>query len=75
MEASGAPAHTYFLNYNGLDRYNRQGCTFIFNPATRRYHYDGATWREILRRYPRTHEAATARKHLDALAATRRASP
>jgi hypothetical protein len=64
MAAGGAPLHTYFLNYPGLDRYNRQGITFTFDPATRRYHYDGQTLRELIRRYPRTPEAAQARKHL-----------
>jgi hypothetical protein len=69
MSAGGAPTHSYFMNYNGLDRYNKNGVNFIFNPATKRYHYDGTTWREILRRFPRTPEARQARQHLDALAA------
>ena len=29
MNAGGAPIFSYFLNYNGLDRYNRQGITFV----------------------------------------------
>ncbi|HEY0098674.1 MAG TPA: hypothetical protein VGB76_06935 [Pyrinomonadaceae bacterium] len=69
MAAGGAPFDSYFLNFNELDRYNKQGVTFVFERAARRFHYDGASWREILRRYPRSPEATEARKRLDALAA------
>ena len=62
-----APEFSYYLNYSGLDRYNRQGVSFVFNKSTRRFHYDGAAWRELIRRYPRSVEAAEARKRLDAL--------
>jgi hypothetical protein len=68
MAASGAPVFSYFLNFNGLDRYRRQGITFVFDRAAKQFHYDGAAWREILRRYPRSPEAETARKRLEALA-------
>lgn len=64
MEAGGAPVSTYFLNYNGLDRYRRQGVVFTFDPAAKQFHYDGATWREILRRHPNSPEAVEARKRL-----------
>jgi hypothetical protein len=57
-----APEFSYFLNYSGLDRYNRQGVHFLFNQATKRFHYDGHAWREILRRHPKSSEAAEARK-------------
>jgi hypothetical protein len=67
MAANGAPTFSYFLNYNGLDRYRRQGITFIFDRATKQFHYDGASWREIVRRYPRSPEAVEARKRLEAL--------
>lgn len=70
MTAGGAPAFTYFMNYNGLDRYNRHGITFIFDRATKQFHYDGESWREIVRRYPRSAEAEQARKRLESLAAT-----
>lgn len=59
-----APESTYFLNYPGLDRYNRQGITFVFEATTRRLHYDGAAWREIVRRYPTSSQATEARKRL-----------
>lgn len=64
MEAGGAPVSSYYLNYNGLDRYRRQGVVFDFDPATKQFHYDGATWRELLRRHPRSPEASEARARL-----------
>jgi len=70
MAAGGAPIDSYFLNFNGLDRYNKLGITFVFDRAAKRYHYDGDSWREIVRRYPRSLEAAEARKRLDALVAS-----
>ena len=70
MAAGGAPIDSYFLNFNELDRYNKQGITFVFDRAAKRYHYDGESWREIIRRYPRSLEAAEARKRLDALLAS-----
>lgn len=69
MTAGGAPLFSYFMNYNGLDRYRRQDIVFTFDPAKKQYHYDGAAWREILQRYPRSPEAAEARKRLESLAA------
>jgi len=68
LPAGGAPEFSYYLNYNGLDRYNRQGVTFTFDRAAKQFHYDGAAWREILKRYPNSPEAVEARKHLAALA-------
>jgi hypothetical protein len=63
-----ASEFTYFLNYSGLDRYNRQRVNFIFHQPTKRFHYDGAGWRELVRRYPNTSEAAEARERLAQLA-------
>ncbi|MEO8433719.1 MAG: hypothetical protein ABI596_02405 [Pyrinomonadaceae bacterium] len=68
MAAGGAPEFSYFLNYSGLDRYNRQAIRFTFDRSTKRFHYDGAAWRELLRRYPRSPEAAEAKVRLDAMA-------
>ena len=65
---NGAPLFSYFLNYNGLDRYNRQGVKFTFDEATKTFHYDGAALREILRRYPQSKEADEARKMIEKLA-------
>lgn len=61
----GAPEFSYFLNYSGLDRYNRQGVTFVFNRASKHFHYDGTAWREIVQRYPNSPEGAEARKRLE----------
>lgn len=62
-----APEFSYFLNYTGLDRYNRQGITFVFDRSTKRFHYDGAVWRELIRRYPHSPEATEAKIKLDSL--------
>jgi hypothetical protein len=55
---------SYYLNYTGLDRYNRQGVTFVFDKQTKRFHYDGAAWRDLIRRYPRSSAASEAKKRL-----------
>lgn len=72
MQAGGAPFESYFLNYNGLDRYRRLGVVFGFDPASGAYRYDGAAFREILRRHPHAPEAAEARKRLKPHAAAMR---
>jgi hypothetical protein len=64
MEAGGAPVPSYFLNYSGLDRWRRQGVVFDFDEATKQFHYDGAAFREILRRHTRSPEAVEARARL-----------
>lgn len=72
MNAGGAPIFSYFLNYNGLDRYNRQGITFVFDSRERVLRYDGEGWRELIHRYPRSVEAAEARKRLESIGVTKR---
>lgn len=62
-----APEFSYYLNYTGLDRYNRQGIRFVFDKSTKRFHYDGAAWRELIRRYPRSREASIAHERLNLL--------
>ena len=64
MNAGGAPLFSYFLNFNGLDRYNRQGITFRFDVREKRFRYDGEAWQELVHRYPRSPEAVEARKRL-----------
>jgi hypothetical protein len=59
-----APEFSYYLNYTGLDRYNRQRVGFVFDKTTKRFHYDGAAWRELIRRFPRSTAALEARKRL-----------
>jgi hypothetical protein len=67
LQATSAPISSYFLNYNGLDRYNRQRIRFSLDVLEKRFHYDGAAWREILRRHPESAEAPQARERLAAL--------
>jgi hypothetical protein len=62
-----APEFSYYLNHTGLDRYNRQRVGFVFDKSTKRFHYDGAAWRELIRRHPRSPEAAEARKRINLL--------
>jgi hypothetical protein len=69
MEAGGAPPSSYFENYSGLDRYRRQGVVFDFDAQAKQFRYDGAAFREILRRHPRSPEASEARARLQAPAA------
>jgi hypothetical protein len=68
MNAGGAPLFSYYLNFNELDRYNRQGVTFLFDAREQRFRYDGEAWQELVRRYPKSPEAAEARKRLAAMA-------
>lgn len=67
MAASGAPLHSFYLNFVSLDRYRKLGIVFLFNSNTKNYHYEGASWREITAKYPNSNEAAEARKRLDSL--------
>ncbi|MGB8506803.1 MAG: hypothetical protein WCD76_00225 [Pyrinomonadaceae bacterium] len=62
MSAGGAPTASYYMNYVGLDRFNRIGVKFVFDSATKQFHYDGEAWREIIRRYPRSPEASRAKR-------------
>jgi hypothetical protein len=67
MAASGAPLHSYYLNFVSLDRYRRLGITFLFNSSARAFHYDGTSWKEIVAKFPTSPEAIEAQKRLDAL--------
>ena len=67
MAVSGAPIHSFYLNSRLLDRYRRLGVTFLFDAKNRKFHYDGASWREIVRRYPDSNEAVEAKKRLDSI--------
>jgi len=67
MAATGAPLHSYYLNFNMLDRYRRLGVTFLFNSSTRTFHYNGASWREIVHKFPAATETGEAQKRLDSL--------
>ncbi len=67
MAASGAPLHSFYLNYVALDRYRRLGIGFLFNTNAKLFHYDGANWREIIKKTPKSNEAVEAQKRLDSL--------
>lgn len=67
MAASGAPLHSFYLNYTSLDRFRKINVDFLFNADTRLLHYDGASWREIIGRFPKAAEAIEAQKRLDSL--------
>jgi hypothetical protein len=67
MAASAAPVHSYFLNFVSLDRYRKLGILFLFNPATRTFHYDGWSWKQLVTKFPAAAEGAEAQKRLDAL--------
>jgi hypothetical protein len=67
MAASGAPLHSFYLNYVSLDRYRKLKVNFLFNPKAKLLHYDGASWREILDKSPNSAESVEAQKRLDSL--------
>lgn len=67
MTASGAPVHSFYLNYTSLDRYRKLGIDFLFNSNTKTFHYNGAAWKEIVSKFANTSENAEAQKRLDSL--------
>lgn len=67
MAASAAPMHSYYLNFNMLDRYRKLGIIFLFNPNTRLFHYEGASWRELIAKFPASAEAVEGQKRMDSL--------
>ncbi len=67
MAATAAPLHSFYLNYVSLDRYRKLGIDFLFNSNTKTFHYNGATWKEIVEKFPKSSEAAEAQKRLDSL--------
>ncbi len=64
MAASGAPLHSFYLNFSSLDRYRKLGIRFLFNLNTKSYHYDGDSWFEVARKFPKSEEAMEAKKRL-----------
>jgi hypothetical protein len=55
----------FYLNDPGLDRYSRLKINFDFDEPTGQYAYDGRAFREILKRFPLSDEAAKARSRLE----------
>jgi len=62
--SAGLKRRDYFLNFAGLDRYNRAGVTFDYDDQAERIVYDGEAYRELLRRYPKSAEAQAMREKL-----------
>lgn len=71
IAASGAPRASYFANFNGLDRYQRLGVKFTFDRQANNFRYDGAAWREIIKRHPLSEEAKIAGAKLSLISARR----
>lgn len=67
MAASGAPLHSFYLNYTSLDRYGKIGVGFLFNSSTKSLHYNGDAWFEIVQKFPNSSEAEEAQKRIDTL--------
>lgn len=67
MAVTGAPEHSFFLNYNGLDRYRKLGIVFLFNTSTKYFHYDGGYWKEVIKDFPTSKEATEAKKRMESL--------
>lgn len=67
MAASGAPMHSFYLNFVSLDRYRKLGVVYLFDTKTKTFHYDGASWQEIISKFPVSKETAEARKRMDSL--------
>lgn len=58
------PEYTYYQNYAGLDRYQRRNIGFTFDRAKKEFHYNGAAWREVVKKYPQSPEAEQAKQRL-----------
>ncbi len=67
MAATEAPLHSFYLNYSGLDRYQKMGVMFFFNANTKFLHYNGKTWQEIVKKFPKSSEAEEAKSRLESL--------
>ena len=62
--SAGLSKRDYFLNFVGLDRYNRIGVLFEFDALADRIVYDGEAYRELAKRYPKSSEVQTAKDKL-----------
>lgn len=55
--SAGLSKRDYFLNFVGLDRYNRIGVLFEFEEKADQIVYDGEAYRELAKRYTKSTEA------------------
>ena len=67
-EKGAANVEAFYLNDPGLDRYSRLGVAFRFDASQAVYAYEGRAYRDLLRRYPQSAEAESARHRLENLA-------
>jgi len=56
----------YYLSDAGLDRYSKLGVAFDFNESTAEFVYDGKVYRDVIKLFPKSQEAAVARERLGA---------
>jgi hypothetical protein len=64
-KASGARLRDYYLNDAALDRFSKLRVSFDFDEAAGEYVYDGNAYRAIIKRFPASEAAKTARAKLD----------
>jgi hypothetical protein len=57
----GVSRRDLFLNFIGLDRFNKIGLTFNYVEDEGRFIYDGKAYRELLKKYPKSKEAESVR--------------
>ena len=67
MAAARAPLHSFFLNYEELDRYRLLGIRFFFNRETQMLHYSGDSWFELTRKFPNSPLTIEARERITSL--------
>ncbi|MEO6390365.1 MAG: hypothetical protein ABIP75_00855 [Pyrinomonadaceae bacterium] len=59
-----APEFSYYQNFAGLDRYQRRNIGFRFDRIKKEFHYNGAAWSELIKKYPQSPETEQARQRL-----------
>lgn len=64
VRVAAVPARDYYLSDAGLDRYSKLGVAFDFNESTGEFSYDGKVYRELIKRFPTSEEAAMALQRL-----------
>ena len=64
-ENDRASLRDYYLSDASLDRYTRLGVHFDYLAKRGEYLYDGQAHRDLVKRFPKSEEAAEARKQLE----------
>jgi hypothetical protein len=57
-------ARDFYLSDPGLDRFSKLGVRFDYSEKTGEYVYDGQAYRDLIRRFPKSPEAALGRQAL-----------